>query len=83
MSWIMLAGLSALFESLKDVASKRSLPLIDVYLISWALFAPMLPVYAGCLIFGAVPPLNLAFFTALLFGGTLNAVAVVLYNSGA
>jgi NAD(P)H-quinone oxidoreductase subunit M len=39
MSWIMLAGLSALFESFKDVASKRSLPLIDVYLISWALSA--------------------------------------------
>jgi uncharacterized membrane protein len=79
MSWIILAGLSALFESFKDVASKRSLPLIDVYMISWALFAPMLPVFAGCLIFGTIPPLGSAFFIALLLGGTLNAVAVVLY----
>ena len=79
MSWIVLAGLSALFESLKDVASKRSLPLIDVYLISWALFVPMLPVCLGCLIFGAIPPLNGAFWVALFWGGTLNAIAVVLY----
>ena len=79
MSWIVLAGLSALFESLKDVASKRALPLIDVYLISWALFVPMLPICLGCLIFGAVPPLNAAFLMALFWGGTLNAVAVVLY----
>jgi drug/metabolite transporter (DMT)-like permease len=75
----MLAGLSALFESFKDVASKRSLPLIDVYLISWALFALMLPVLAGCWILGQVPPLGPAFFVALFFGGTLNAIAVVLY----
>jgi drug/metabolite transporter (DMT)-like permease len=79
MSWIVLAGLSALFESFKDVASKRSLPLIDVYMISWVLFAPMLPICLGCLIFGAVPPLNSAFYMALFWGGTLNAIAVVLY----
>jgi uncharacterized membrane protein len=79
MSWIILAGLSALFESFKDVASKRSLPLIDVYLISWALFALMLPVWAGCWILGKIPPLGPAFFIALLLSGTLNAIAVVLY----
>jgi drug/metabolite transporter (DMT)-like permease len=79
MSWIMLAGLSALFESFKDVASKRSLPLIDVYLISWSLFVLMLPVLAGYWLLGQVPPLGPAFFMALFFGGTLNAIAVVLY----
>jgi hypothetical protein len=56
MSWIILAGLSALLESFKDVASERSLPLIDVYLISWTLFARMLPVLAGCWILDKIPP---------------------------
>jgi drug/metabolite transporter (DMT)-like permease len=79
MSWIMLAGLSALFESFKDVASKRSLPLIDVYLISWALFALTLPVLAGYWILGKIPPLGSAFLIVLLLSGTLNAIAVVLY----
>ncbi len=79
MSWIMLAGLSALFESFKDVASKRSLPLIDVYLISWALFALTLPVLAGYWILGKIPPLGSAFFIVLLLSGTMNAIAVVLY----
>jgi uncharacterized membrane protein len=79
MSWIILASLSALFESLKDVASKRSLPLIDVYLISWALFALMLPVWVGYWILDKIPPLDSAFFFALILGGMLNAIAVVLY----
>jgi hypothetical protein len=80
MSWIMLAGWSALFESFKDVARKRSLPLIEVYLISWALFTLMLPVLSGCWILGKVPPLGPAFFVALCFGRTLNAIAVMLYT---
>jgi hypothetical protein len=61
MSWIILATLPALFESFKDVASKRALPLIDVYLISWALFALMLPVWAEYWILGRVLPLGSAF----------------------
>jgi uncharacterized membrane protein len=79
MTWILFAALTAFFESLKDVASKVSLKTLDAYLVSWALFALMLPVLLGYWLFGAIPPLSLPFFQALVIGGILNAIAVILY----
>jgi hypothetical protein len=52
MNWIRLAGLSALFEFFRDVASKRSRPLIDVYLILRELSALMPVVLGGVLELG-------------------------------
>jgi drug/metabolite transporter (DMT)-like permease len=79
MTWILFAGLTAFLESLKDVVSKRSLKTLDAYLVSWALFALMLPVWVGYYLFGAIPPLSAPFFQALVVGGLLNAIAVILY----
>ncbi|MGB8698683.1 MAG: EamA family transporter [Thermosynechococcaceae cyanobacterium] len=86
MTWLILAGLTAVFESIKDVLSKRSLPFVDIYLVSWSLFALMLPVLAGCWAIRYIPPLGPQFVQALVIGGTLNAIAVLFYiqalNSG-
>ena len=79
MTWIVFAGLTALFESLKDVVSKRAMPALDVYLVSWSLFALMLPVLLAVWCFQWMPPLGPDFGIALMMGGTLNAISVVLY----
>ncbi|NJM56747.1 MAG: EamA family transporter, partial [Synechococcales cyanobacterium RU_4_20] len=36
MTWLLLAGCTALFEALKDVASKQSLKNLDEYVVLWA-----------------------------------------------
>lgn len=79
MTWILFAGLTAFLESLKDVVSKCSLKTLDTYLVSWALFALMIPVLIGYYLFDAIPPLSAPFFQALVIGGLLNAIAVILY----
>jgi drug/metabolite transporter (DMT)-like permease len=79
MTWIILAGLTALFESCKDAVSKRSLLYADRYVVSWALFALMVPVLAGYWLLGFIPPLGPQFGFALMVGGTLNTIAMVLY----
>ncbi len=79
MTWIVLAGLTALFESFKDVASKRALSFTDVYIVSWALFALMLPVLFIYWVFHQIPPLGPQFGLALTVGGVLNTLAYLLY----
>jgi uncharacterized membrane protein len=79
MTWLIFAGLTALFDSLKDLQSKRTVPFVDIYLVSWSLFALMLPVLAGSWAMHHIPPLGAQFALALMVGGTLNAIAVLLY----
>jgi drug/metabolite transporter (DMT)-like permease len=79
MTWIFFAGLTAFLESLKDVASKRGLKKLDAYLVSWSLFALMVPVWVGYYLFDAIPPLSPPFFQALIVGSFLNAIAVLFY----
>ena len=43
MSWFIFAVLTALFESLKDVFSKRSLGEVDEYIAAWSLRVFALP----------------------------------------
>jgi uncharacterized membrane protein len=79
MTWLIFAGFTALFESLKDLQSKRTVPQVDIYLVSWSLFALMLPVLANCWLMHWIPPLGPQFGLALGVGGVLNAIAVLLY----
>lgn len=79
MTWLVFAGLTALFESLKDLQSKRTVPFVDIYLVSWSLFVLMLPVLAGCWAMHRIPPLGSQYALALMVGGILNAIAVLLY----
>lgn len=79
MIWLLFALFSALFDSLKDVSSKRSLKHVDEYAVSWAFrfFATLfiLPV----LFFAGIPSIGSRFWEAMIIGGTLNIVTTVLY----
>jgi uncharacterized membrane protein len=79
MTWFLFAGFTALFESLKDLQSKRVVTQVDIYLVSWSLFALMLPVMAGCWFMHLIPPLGPQFVLALGVGGVLNAITVLLF----
>jgi hypothetical protein len=79
MTWFLFAGFTALFESLKDLQSKRVVPQIDIYLVSWSLFALMLPVMAGCWFMPLIPPLEPQFILVLGVGGVLNVITVLLF----
>ena len=79
MTWLGLAILTAFFESLKDVFSKKSLSFLDEYLVACAGMAiaalSLLPILA---IVG-IPKLGPNFWLALTIGGSLNVVAYTLY----
>ena len=79
MTWLGLAILTAFFESLKDVFSKKSLIFLDEYVVACAGMAiaaiSLLPVLA----FVGIPTLGPNFWMALAIGGSLNVVAYTLY----
>ena len=79
MTWLGLAILTAFFESLKDVFSKKSLKFLDEYLVACAGMAiaaiSLLPILA---IVG-IPSLGPNFWMALTISGSLNVVAYTLY----
>ena len=79
MAWFVFAILTAFFESLRDISSKRSLRNVDEYAAGWAhrFFATLflLPV----LLFMGIPAIGGEFWAALLVGVLMNIVATVLY----
>jgi drug/metabolite transporter (DMT)-like permease len=79
MTWLGLAILTAFFESLKDVFSKKSLKFLDEYLVACAGMAiasiALLPILAVV----GIPKLGPNFWMALTIGGSLNVVAYTLY----
>lgn len=79
MNWLILAILTAFFESLKDLMSKRSLSKVDEYLVVWSLSGLSLPLLLSLLFFIDIPPLNWQFWLALVVGGSLNIIAMILY----
>ena len=80
MFWLIFATGTAIFESLKDVASKHSLKNVNEYLVSWSLFAFSSPLLLPLLLFIEIPTLNFQFFLALIIGGSLNLIAFIIYT---
>jgi drug/metabolite transporter (DMT)-like permease len=80
MTWLVLAILTAFFESLKDVKSKQSLQFFDEYWVTWGTQVIAALLLLPILLWqGGIPPIQPAFWTALLIGGTLNIFAFLLY----
>jgi drug/metabolite transporter (DMT)-like permease len=79
MIWFLFAALTATFESLKDVTSKHSLENVDEYIVSWALIFFTLPLLLPLLFFIDIPALGNQFGWALLIGGGLNVISMILY----
>ncbi|MFB6285624.1 MAG: EamA family transporter [Candidatus Bipolaricaulia bacterium] len=79
MLWLVLAFGSALFESLKDLFSKKGLQQIDPYIVAWAMPLYALPFLMATLFFIDIPALEPRFWPALVGSGLLNVGAAVLF----
>jgi uncharacterized membrane protein len=79
MIWFIFALLTAFFESLKDVSSKKSLKNIDVYIVSWSFRFFALLFLLPLLLFIEIPPLGREFWTVLPVAGVLGTIATILY----
>jgi drug/metabolite transporter (DMT)-like permease len=79
MVWFILSVLTAFFESMKDISSKRSLRNIDEYIVSLSLTLFALPFLIPFLFFIKIPHLGNQFWMALFLGGGLNIIATILY----
>lgn len=79
MIWILFASLTALFESTKDVVSKRGLQTLDEYVVAWSMVFFTLPLMLPFLGIIEFPELGDYFMGALVAGGSLNVVAMLLY----
>ena len=77
MTWLHLALLAALSESLKDLFSKQSLRSVPPQLAGLAACVIPIPLLLGVLLgTDSVPMLGSGFVPALLLGGTLNVLAM-------
>ena len=79
MTWLILSILTAFFESLKDVFSKKSLKTLDSSLVACVTMSIAALVLLPSLLITGVPTLGPDFWTAIFVGGTLNVVAYSLY----
>jgi len=79
MVWFIYAFLTAFFESMKDVFSKKSLKDMDEYVVAWSLTFFSLVFLLPMLFFIKIPTLTSQFWIALLIGGSLNLVATVVF----
>lgn len=80
MSWMSFALLAALSESLKDLLSKQGLRSVSPQLAAFAACATPIPLLLGILLFtDSIPPLGPHYISALLFGGTLNILAMIQF----
>lgn len=79
MIWLLFALLTALFESLKDVTSKRGLQRFDEYIISASLILFQLPFLLPLLLIIEIPVLGDRFWYALGTGTVLNVIAILFY----
>jgi len=78
--WILLAILTAVSESAKDILSKQRLQQTDEYLVAWAWRTFSLPFLLPVLfIFSPSLSTGPEFWKALLVSGSLNVAATVLY----
>jgi drug/metabolite transporter (DMT)-like permease len=79
MVWLILAILTAFFESLKDVKSKQSLVYLDEYWVTWATQVIAVICLLPMLWINGIPTIQPGFWPALIIGGSLNVVAFLLY----
>jgi len=79
MTWFIFALLNAIFSSLKDISSKKSLREFDEYISGWSLRFFAFLILCPLLLFTQIPPLGPVFWQALLLGTILNAAATILF----
>lgn len=78
--WFLFSFLTAFFESLKDVFSKRGLKKdIDEYVVAWSLKFFAVLALIPLTFFSSIPLLGPRLWPALFAGGTLNVIAAILF----
>lgn len=79
MVWFAFAFLSAFFQSLKDVFSKRSLKAVDEYVVTWCWSFFTVIFLLPLLAVTGMPALGDKFWIALLAGASLDSASRLLY----
>lgn len=79
MIWFYFSLLTSLFESLKDVSSKKGLKNVNEYIVSWSLRFFSSLFLLPLLLFVDIPFLGKPFFIALLSEGVIDSITTVLY----
>ena len=79
MLWLILSILTAGSSAAIAIFSKISLRSVDEYLMAWIFRVVTTLLLIPIVVFYGVPSPSSEFFTALLIGGTLNALTTVLY----
>lgn len=74
-----LAFLTAFFESVKDVFSKKGLKKFDAYVVAWALHFFVLVFIAPLLLVVEVPEIGSRFWDALIISGILDVAVAIIY----
>lgn len=75
----LFAFLTAFFESVKDVFSKKSLKDFDEYVIAWALHFFVLVFVAPLLLVVEIPEIGSRFWEALIITAILDALVAIIY----
>ncbi len=68
MTWFFFAFLTALFEALKDIASKKTMATTNEYVVAWGWMLFPLPFLATTLWVQGIPPIGEQFWLALVAG---------------
>ncbi|MCY7382101.1 MAG: DMT family transporter [Microcoleus sp. CAN_BIN18] len=79
MTWLILGIFTAFFEAVKDVFGKQNLKKSDEYVVAWSLSFFSVIFLIPWVIYTGIPTLNTQFWISLLIGGSINAVATLLY----
>lgn len=79
MFWIPFSVLSAASLSFSDVWRKKSTQRVDEYVAAWSAVSFSFILLLPGLPFQKIPPLDTAFWQALLISGSLNVIATILY----
>ncbi len=79
MIWVVFAFLTAFFESIKDVLSKKSLKEIDEYVVAWSLWFFPIPLLLIILFITGIPSIEPSFWLILIIGGICNVFATIFY----
>jgi len=79
LTWLILGIFTAFFEAVKDVFGKQNLQKSDEYVVAWSLSFFSVIFLIPWVIYTGIPTLNTQFWISLLIGGSINAVATLLY----
>lgn len=79
MLWLLLALITAISESLSDVAKKTSVKASDDYVVTWSLNASTALLLLPFALLQGIPQFGDRFLFALIAGSLLNATSFLLY----